>query len=57
MVAVGQGSPGVPFPQLPVLPENVRGRVVPPGPVGIERCQPFPKGGSQFPVGVAGEDE
>ena len=57
MITVGQGSPGVPFPQLPVFPKSVRGRVVPPPPVGIERRQPFPKGRSQLPVGVAREDE
>jgi len=57
LVAAGQGSPGVPFIQLPVLPESVRGRVVPPDPVEIERSQPFPKGGSQLTVGVAREDE
>jgi len=55
--ATGQGSPGVPFIQLPVLPESVCDRVVPPDPVGIERSQPFPKGGSQLMVGVAREDE
>jgi len=57
LVAAGQGSQGVPFIQLPVLPESVRGRVVPPDPVGIKRSQPFPKGGSQLTVGVAREDE
>jgi len=57
LVVVGQGSPSVPFVQLPVLPESVRGRVLPPDPVGVERRQPFPKEGSQLPVGVAREDE
>jgi len=57
LVATGQGSPVVPFIQLPVLPERICDRVVPPAPVRVERSQPFPKGGSQLSVGVAREDE
>ena len=44
LVAAGQGSPGVPFIWLMVLPKSVGGRVVPPDPVGIKRSKPVPKG-------------
>jgi len=57
LVAARQGRPGVPFIQLPVLPESVCDGVVPPDPVGIERSQPSPKGRSQLTVRVAREDE
>jgi len=57
LVAARQGSQGGPFIQLPVLPESVCDRVVPPDLVGIERSQPFPKGGRQLSVEVAREDE
>jgi len=57
LVAAGQGSPGVPYIRLMILPKSVSDRVMPPDPVSIKRSKPFPKWGSQLMVGVAREDE
>ena len=57
LVAAGQGSPGVPFIRLTVLPESVGDRVVPPDPVSVKRGKPFRKWGGQLTVGVTREDE
>jgi len=52
-----EGGPSVPFLGLTEFPESVRGRVMPPNPVGIEGLKPIAKGGRQLAMGVAGKDE
>jgi len=57
LITPRKGGPSVPFLGLTEFPESVRGRVMPPNPVGIEGLKPIAKGGRQLAVGVAGENE
>ena len=48
LVTTRQGSPGVSFMGLTVLPKSVRGRVVPPNPMIVKRVESILKGGGQL---------
>jgi len=57
LVAPRERSPSVPFLGLTKFPESVRGRIMPPNPVGNKGFKPIAKGGRQLAVGVAWDDE